>query len=106
MKMSGVPNKNVVAPEVPGVYVIVCDPERLMLCGARLPELNEGDQSLQSSSGALCSGAVDTNAMHMEIRNFIGMSGDLISWFCKDAMIGGQGLVGSPLGRVADTPRR
>ena len=36
MKMSGVPNKNEVAPVVAGEYVIVCVPERLMLCGARL----------------------------------------------------------------------
>ena len=106
MKMSGVPNKNEVAPVVAGEYVIVCVPERLMLCGARLPELNVGDQSLQSKSGTPYDAVVKVRARHTDIRNFNGMSGGLIGWTCEDAILGGQGMVGSPLGCVGETPRR
>ena len=106
MKMSGVPNKNVVAPVVPGEYVIVCVPERLMLCGARLPELNVGDQSLQSKSGMPYDAVVKVRARHTDFRNFNGMSGGLTCWTCEDAIHGGQGMVGSPLRCVVETLRR
>ena len=107
MKMSGVPNKNEVAPVVAGEYVIVCVPERLMLCGARLPELNVGDQSLQSKSGTAYDAVVKVRARHTDIRNFNGMSGGLTSSStCEDAILGGQGMVGSPLGCVMETLRR